>query len=129
MEPWCSDCMGLNRRCSEPSSSTSRSPPIDLSHTSEDWDSSYYHHDCVQIGHCLWLLHDDLFHSLDVADSVTEGVDDFDVLDIRDSIPSNVETFYVVPEALILLLPDGFESLSSRWMFVCALKVLDEHDT
>jgi hypothetical protein len=34
MESWCSDCTGLNRRCSEPSSSTSRSPPIDLPHTS-----------------------------------------------------------------------------------------------
>jgi hypothetical protein len=33
-EPWCSDCTGSNRRCSEPSSSTSRSPPIDLPHTS-----------------------------------------------------------------------------------------------
>jgi hypothetical protein len=34
MGPWCSDCMGSNRRCSEPSSSMSRSPPIDLPHTS-----------------------------------------------------------------------------------------------
>jgi hypothetical protein len=34
MEPWCSDCTGSNRRCSEPSSSTSRSPPINLPHTS-----------------------------------------------------------------------------------------------
>jgi hypothetical protein len=30
MEPWCSDYMGSNRRCSEPSSSTSRSLPINL---------------------------------------------------------------------------------------------------
>jgi hypothetical protein len=34
MEPWCSDCTGSNRRCSKPSSSTSRSPPIDLPCTS-----------------------------------------------------------------------------------------------
>jgi hypothetical protein len=35
MEPWCSDCMGSNRCCSEPSSSMSRSPPIDLPRTSQ----------------------------------------------------------------------------------------------
>jgi hypothetical protein len=34
MEPWCSDCTGSNWRCLEPSSSTSRSPPINLPHTS-----------------------------------------------------------------------------------------------
>jgi hypothetical protein len=34
MKSWCSDCTGLNWRCSEPSSSTSRSPPIDLPCTS-----------------------------------------------------------------------------------------------
>jgi hypothetical protein len=35
MEPWYSDCTGLNQRCSEPSSSMSRSPAIDLPHTSQ----------------------------------------------------------------------------------------------
>jgi hypothetical protein len=34
METWCSDCIGSNWRCSEPSSSTSRSQPIDLPCTS-----------------------------------------------------------------------------------------------
>jgi hypothetical protein len=36
MEPWCSDCTSSNRCCSEPSSSTSRSPPIDLPRTSRN---------------------------------------------------------------------------------------------
>jgi hypothetical protein len=35
MEPWCSDCMGLNRCCSEPLSSMLRSLPIDLPRTSQ----------------------------------------------------------------------------------------------
>jgi hypothetical protein len=35
-----------------------------------------------KIGHRLGLLHGDLLHGLDVADSVTEGVDDLDVLDV-----------------------------------------------
>jgi hypothetical protein len=35
MESWCSDYTGLNRRYSKPSSSTSRSPPINLPRTSQ----------------------------------------------------------------------------------------------
>jgi hypothetical protein len=70
--------------------------------------------DCEQIGHCLGLLHGDLLHSLEVADSVAEGVDDLDVMDIRDSIPDVVEMFHIVLEALIMLLPHGLQSLSSR---------------
>jgi hypothetical protein len=83
--------------------------------------------DCEQIGHHLGLLHDDLPHSLDVTDSVIEIVDDLDVLDIRDSVPSIAEIFHIVQETLIMLLSDGLQSLSSRWMLVRALKVLDEH--
>jgi hypothetical protein len=48
--------------------------------------------DCEQIDHYLGLLHGDLLHSLDVVDSVAEGVDDLDVLDIRDNIPGVAET-------------------------------------
>jgi hypothetical protein len=58
-----------------------------------------------------------------------EGVDDLDVLDVRDSIPGVAEIFHVVSEALIMLLPNGLESLSSRRTLVCVLEVLDEHDT
>jgi hypothetical protein len=75
------------------------------------------------------LLHGNLLHSLDVADSVTEGVNDLDVLDIWGSIPNIAETFYVVSEALIRRLTYSLESLSSIWMRICALEVSDEHDT
>jgi hypothetical protein len=61
---------------------------------------------CVN-DHDHGLLHDDLLYSLDVVDSVAEGIDDLDILDIRDNIPGIPETFHVVPDALIMLLPDG----------------------
>jgi hypothetical protein len=85
--------------------------------------------DREQIGHCLGLLHGDLLHRLDVDDSIAEDIDDLDVLDIRDSIPGVIEMFHVVPEALIMLMSDGLQSLSSRWMLVRALEVPDEHGT
>jgi hypothetical protein len=85
--------------------------------------------DCEQIGHSLGFLHGDLLHCLDVAVFVTEGVDDLDVLDVRDSIPSVAETFHVVPEALIILLPDGLESLNSRWILIRVVKVPNEYGT
>jgi hypothetical protein len=80
-----------------------------------------------QIGHHFGLLHGDLLHSLDVTDSVTEGIDNLNVLDVRDSIPGLTETFHIVPEALIMLLLDGLQSLSSRWKVVCTLEVPNEH--
>jgi hypothetical protein len=70
--------------------------------------------DCEQIGHCLEFLHGDLLHGLDVANSVTEDIDDLDVLDVRDSIPGIAEMFHIVLEALNMLLSDGLESLDSR---------------
>jgi hypothetical protein len=88
-----------------------------------------YVSDYEQISHRYGLLHDDLLHSLDAADSVVKGIDDLDVLDIRDSVPGVAKMFHVVSEALIMLLLDGLQSLSSRWMLVCALEVLDEHGT
>jgi hypothetical protein len=63
--------------------------------------------DHEQIDHDHGLLHDDLLYSLDVVDSVAEGIDDLDILDIRDNIPGIPETFHVVLDALIMLLPDG----------------------
>jgi hypothetical protein len=68
-----------------------------------------------------------LLHIIDVTDSVVEDVDDLDVLDIRDSVPSIAKIFHVVSEALVMLLPDSLESLSSRWMLMRALEVFDEH--
>jgi hypothetical protein len=52
--------------------------------------------DYEQIDHRSGLLHGDLLHSLDVANSVMEGGDDLDVLDIRDGIPHVAEIFHVV---------------------------------
>ncbi len=85
--------------------------------------------DCEQISHRLGLFHGDLLHSLDIADPVVEGIDDLDVLDVRDSVPGVAEIFHVVPETLIMLLPDGLQSLCCRWTLVRALKVPDEHGT
>jgi hypothetical protein len=51
------------------------------------------------------------------------------ILDIRDGVPSVAETFYVVTEALIMLLLYGLQCLGSRWMLIHALKVLDKHGT
>jgi hypothetical protein len=76
-----------------------------------------------------WLLHGDLLHGLDVADFVAEGVDDLDVLNVRSSIPNVVEIFHVVPEALIKLLLDGLQCLSSRWTLVRALEIPEELGT
>jgi hypothetical protein len=42
--------------------------------------------DCEQIDHRSGLLYGDLLHSLDVTDSVAEGIDDLDVLDIWDGV-------------------------------------------
>jgi hypothetical protein len=75
------------------------------------------------------LCHIGLLHGLDVTDSITECVDDLDILDVRNSVPGIAEIFHVVLNALIMLLSDGLESLSSRWTFVCALEVPDEHGT
>jgi hypothetical protein len=63
--------------------------------------------DCEQISHHSWLLHNDLLHSLDVADTVTESISDLNVLDIWDSVPEVAEMFHAVSEALIMLLLDG----------------------
>jgi hypothetical protein len=80
---------------------------------------------CEQIGHRPGLLHGDLLHSFDIVDPIPEDIDDLDVLDVRDSVPGIAETFYVVPKTLIILLLDGLQGLSSRWMLVCTLKVPD----
>jgi hypothetical protein len=85
-----------------------------------------YISDCEQISHHLWFLHGYLLHSLDIADTIAEGVDDLNVLDVRDGAPGIVEMIDVVAGTLILLLLDG---LSSRRTLLCALKVSDEHGT
>jgi hypothetical protein len=88
-----------------------------------------YVNDCEQNDHHFWLLHGYLLHGLDIANPVMKGIDDFDVLDIWDIIPGIIETFYVVSEALIMLLLDSLQGLYSRWMLVYTLKVPNECDT
>jgi hypothetical protein len=73
-----------------------------------------YVNDCEHIDHHFGLLHGDLLHNLDAANSVVEGFGDFDVLDIQDSVSDVAEMFQVVPEALIILMLDGLQSLNSR---------------
>jgi hypothetical protein len=58
-----------------------------------------------------------------------KGIDDLDVLDIRDSIPGIVEMFHIVPEAFIILLPDGLQGFSYRWMLIRTLKIPNKHGT
>jgi hypothetical protein len=70
--------------------------------------------DYEQINHHLGFLHGDLHHGLHVTDSITKGIDDLDVLDVRDRVPYIAEMFHVVLEALIMLLPNGLDSFSSR---------------
>jgi hypothetical protein len=66
MELWCSDCMGSNRRCSEPSSSTSRSPLIDLPRTSRKIRThptikfGFMSCMCISMRQCPWLILDDV---------------------------------------------------------------------
>jgi hypothetical protein len=88
-----------------------------------------YVSDCKQIGHCFRLLHGDLLNSLDVTHPTTKGIDDLDVLDLWDSVPSIVEIFHIVPEALIMLLPNSLQGFSCRWTLVHTLEVPDEHGT
>jgi hypothetical protein len=85
--------------------------------------------DCEQISHHLWFLHCNLLHGLNVANSITEGVDDLSVLDVRDSILDLTKMFHIVLEALVMLLTNGLENLSSRRTLVRALEVPNEYGT
>jgi hypothetical protein len=85
--------------------------------------------DCKQISHCLGFLHGDLLNYFKNDDPVVKGIDDLDDLDVRNGVPGIAETFHIVPETLIMLLLDGLQSFSCRWMLVCTLKIPDEHGT
>jgi hypothetical protein len=79
-----------------------------------------------QIGHRFELLHHYLFHSFEIADAITEGVNNLDVLDVRDVISGIAEPLDIITETLIVLLLDG---LDGRWTLIGALEVPDEHGT
>jgi hypothetical protein len=85
-----------------------------------------YISDYKQIGHHSELLHGDLLHSLHISDSVTKNIDDLDVLNVRDGI---AEMFHIIPEALIMLLLDGLQNLSSGWTLICTLEVPNKYGT
>jgi hypothetical protein len=80
-------------------------------------------------GYRLRLLHGNVLNIFDIADPITEGINDLDVLDIRDSIPGIAEIFHVAPETLTLLLSNGLQSLYCRWMLVRALEAPNEYGT
>jgi hypothetical protein len=68
-----------------------------------------------QISHRFGLLHCYLFHSFEIADAITEGVNNLDVLDVRDVVSSIAETLDIITKTLIMLLLDGLEGLGCRW--------------
>jgi hypothetical protein len=85
--------------------------------------------DYERIDHCLQLLHGKLLHSLDVADPITESIDDLDVIDVWDNVSGVVESFHIILKTFIMLLPDGLQSLRCRWMLIHALEIPNEHST
>jgi hypothetical protein len=80
----------------------------------------------VQISHHFGLLHRYLFHGFEIADAISEGVNNLDVLDVVSGI---AEPLDIITETLIVLLLDGLEGLDSRWTLIGALQVPDEHGT
>jgi hypothetical protein len=78
-----------------------------------------------QIGHRFRLLHCYLFHSFEIVDAITEGVNNLDVLDVQDVVSDIVKMLDIITETLIMLLLDGLESLGDRWTLIGALEVSD----
>jgi hypothetical protein len=82
-----------------------------------------------QIGHHFGLLHRYLFHGFEIADAISEGVNNLDVLDVRNVVSGIAEMLDIITKTLIMLLLDGLESLSGRWALIGDLKVPDEYGT
>jgi hypothetical protein len=82
-----------------------------------------------QIGHRFGLLHCYLFRSFEIADTITEGINNLDVLDVRDVVSGIAEMVDIITETIIMLLLDGLESPGDRWTLIGALKVPDEYGT
>jgi hypothetical protein len=60
-----------------------------------------------QVGHRFGLLHRYLFHGFEIADAISEGVNNLDVLDVRDVVSGIAETFDIITTTLVMLLLDG----------------------
>jgi hypothetical protein len=82
-----------------------------------------------QISHRFGLLHRYLFHGFEIADTISEGVNNLDVLDVRDTVSGIAKMLDIITETLVMLLLDGLEGLGGRWTFIGALEVPNEHDT
>jgi hypothetical protein len=82
-----------------------------------------------QIGRHFGLLHRYLFHGFEIADAISEGINNLDVLNVRDVISGIAEKFNIITETLVMLLLDGIEGLGGRWTLIGALEVFDEHGT
>jgi hypothetical protein len=100
-----------------------------LQKSSPGFISFYAFGNCEQIGHRFGLLHRYLFHSFEIADALTEDINNLDVLDVRDVISGIAEMLDIIMETLIVLLLDGLEGLGGRWMLIGSLEVPDEHGT
>jgi hypothetical protein len=106
--------------------------PLDtiLQKSSPGFERLYaYIGDREQINHRFGLLHGYLFHSFNIADTITKGVNDLDILDVWDVVSGIIETLHIIAETLIILLLDGLEGLGSRRTLIGALEVPDEHGT
>jgi hypothetical protein len=101
-----------------------------LQKSSPGFGSLYaYIGDREQISHSFELLHGYLFHSFNIADAITEGVNNLNVLDVRDTVSDIAETLDIIMKTLIMLLLDGLEGLGSKRMLIGVVKVPNEHDT
>jgi hypothetical protein len=82
-----------------------------------------------QTGHRFGLHHRYLFHGFEIADAISDGVNDLDVLDVRDAVSGIAEMFGIITETLVMLLLDGLEGLNGRWTLIGVLEVPDEYGT
>jgi hypothetical protein len=82
-----------------------------------------------QIDYRFGLLHRYLFHGFEIADAISEGVNNLNVLDVQDVISGIAEMLDIITETLIVLLLDGLEGLGGRWTLIGALEVPDEYGT
>jgi hypothetical protein len=77
----------------------------------------------------FWVLHGYLFHSFNIANAITKGVNNLNVLDARDTVSGIAEALDIIMETFIMPLLDGLEGLGSRRTLVGALEVPNEHGT